>query len=41
MEDKPEGLIGNRTYDSDPLDAQLKAEGMEMNLPAPQGMQKA
>jgi hypothetical protein len=41
VEDRPEGLIGNRTYDSDPLDAQLEAEGMETNLPAPQGRQKA
>jgi hypothetical protein len=33
VEDKPEQLIGDRAYDSDPLDAWLKAEGIEMIAP--------
>jgi transposase len=30
---QPEHLIGDRAYDSDPLDAALKAEGIEMIAP--------
>jgi transposase len=30
---KPERLIGDRAYDSEPLDAELKAEGIEMVVP--------
>ncbi len=30
---KPERLIGDRAYDSDPLDAALSAEGIEMIAP--------
>jgi hypothetical protein len=32
-EEKPGRLIGDRAYDSDPLDAWLKAEGIEMIAP--------
>jgi transposase len=31
--EKPERLIGDRAYDSDPLDAQLAEEGIEMIAP--------
>jgi transposase len=31
--EKPERLIGDRAYDSDPLDAQLREEGIEMIAP--------
>jgi len=37
VEDKPEWLIGHRAYDSDPLDTQLKAEGIEMISPRRKG----
>ena len=30
---QPERLIGDKAYDSDPLDAELKAEGIEMIAP--------
>ena len=40
VEDKPERLIGDRAYDSDPLDAQLKAEGVEMISPHRKGRKK-
>ena len=30
IEAKPENLIGDRAYDSDPLDAQLRKDGIEM-----------
>ena len=30
---KPKRLIGDRAYDSDPLDAQLEAQGIEMIAP--------
>jgi IS5 family transposase len=33
VEDCPSKLVGNRAYDSDPLDAQLEAEGIEMIAP--------
>jgi transposase len=33
IEAKPENLIGDRAYDSDPLDAQLRKEGIEMIAP--------
>jgi transposase len=33
IEAKPENLIGDRAYDSDPLDAQLRKEGIEMISP--------
>jgi transposase len=33
IEAKPENLIGDRAYDSDPLDAQLREEGIEMISP--------
>jgi transposase len=33
VEDCPSKLVGDRAYDSDPLDAQLEAEGIEMIAP--------
>jgi transposase len=33
IEAKPENLIGDRAYDSDPLDAQLREQGIEMIAP--------
>jgi transposase len=33
IEAKPENLIGDRAYDSDPLDAQLRKDGIEMIAP--------
>jgi transposase len=33
VEEKPERLIGDRAYDSDPLDAELREEGVEMIAP--------
>ena len=34
IEAKPENLIGDRAYDSDPLDAELRKDGIEMIAPA-------
>jgi transposase len=33
VEEKPKRLIGDRAYDSDPLDAQLGSQGIEMIAP--------
>ena len=33
IEEKPERLIGDRAYDSDPLDASLQKQGIEMIAP--------
>jgi hypothetical protein len=33
IEAKPENLIGDRAYDSDPLDEQLRRDGIEMIAP--------
>ena len=33
IEAKPENLIGDRAYDSDPLDAELPEQGIEMIAP--------
>ncbi len=33
VEEKPERLIGDRAYDSDPLDAELGCQGIEMIAP--------
>ena len=33
IEAKPDNLIGDRAYDSDPLDAQLREQGIEMIAP--------
>ncbi len=33
IEAKPQNLIGDKAYDSDPLDEQLKSEGIEMIAP--------
>ena len=33
IEARPENLIGDRAYDSDPLDAQLRRDGIEMIAP--------
>ena len=33
LEAKPENLVGDRAYDSDPLDEQLRREGIEMIAP--------
>ena len=36
IEAKPETLIGDRAYDSDPLDDKLRKDGIEMVAPQPQ-----
>jgi transposase len=41
VEEKPERPIGDRAYDSDPLDAWLKAEGIEMIAPHRKNRKKA
>jgi hypothetical protein len=33
IEAKPENLIGDRAYDSDPLDEELRNDGIEMIAP--------
>jgi hypothetical protein len=33
IEAKPENLIGDRAYDSDPLDEELRLDGVEMIAP--------
>ena len=33
LDDKPQRLIGDKAFDSDPLDARLKPEGIEMIAP--------
>jgi hypothetical protein len=33
IEAKPENLIGDRAYDSDPLDDELRRDGIEMIAP--------
>jgi transposase len=33
IKEKPERLIGDRAYDSDPLDARLRKQGIEMIAP--------
>ena len=33
IEAKPKNLIGDRAYDSDPLDAELRKDGIEMIAP--------
>ena len=33
VDEKPKRLIGDRAYDSDPLDAELKCQGIEMIAP--------
>lgn len=33
VEEKPERLVGERAYDSDPLDAELACQGIEMIAP--------
>ena len=33
IEAKPENLIGDRAYDSDPLDEELRKDGIEMIAP--------
>jgi transposase len=38
--EKPERLIGDRAYDSDPLDAALEAQGVEMIAPHRKGRKK-
>ena len=40
VEAKPERLIGDRAYDSDPLDAELREEGIEMIAPHRRGRKK-
>lgn len=37
----PERLIGDKAYDSDPLDAELKAQGIEMIAPHKSNRKKA
>jgi transposase len=39
-EDAPERLIGDRAYDSDPLDAQLAKQGIELIAPHPDNRSK-
>ncbi len=38
--ERPEHLIGDKTYDSDPLDACLAAQGIEMIAPHRRGRKK-
>jgi transposase len=38
--EQPERLIGDRAYDSDPLDAALEAQGVEMIAPHRKGRKK-
>jgi hypothetical protein len=38
IEAKPENLIGDRAYDSDPLDAELRKDGIEMIAPDADGL---
>lgn len=33
VEDKPDDLVGDKAYDSDPLDEELREQGVEMNAP--------
>jgi transposase len=33
VDDRPEHLIGDKAYDSDPLDARLAAQGIELMAP--------
>ena len=40
MAEKPERLIGDKAYDSDPLDAKLSAQGIEMIAPHRRGRKK-
>ena len=40
IEGKPEKLIGDRAYDSDPLDAELAAQGVELIAPHRQNRKK-
>lgn len=40
IEAKPENLIGDRAYDSDPLDEELKKQGNELNAPHRANRQK-
>jgi hypothetical protein len=40
VEEKPERLIGDRAYDSDPLDAELGYQGTEMITPHRRGRRK-
>ena len=41
IEAKPENLIGDRAYDSDPLDEELRNDGIEMIAPTIQSQQAA
>lgn len=41
VEECPSKLVGDRAYDSDPLDAQLEAEGIEMIAPHRRNRKKA
>jgi transposase len=41
VEERPSKLVGDRAYDSDPLDAQLEAEGIEMIAPHRRNRKKA
>jgi transposase len=40
IEAKPENLIGDKAYDSDKLDAELRKEGVEMIAPHRKGRKK-
>lgn len=40
IEAKPEYMVGDRAYDSDPLDEELRAEGIEMIAPHRKGRKK-
>ena len=41
LDERPGRLIGDRAYDSDPLDAALKAQGVEMIAPHRKGRKKS
>jgi transposase len=40
VDEKPERLVGDRAYDSDPLDAELGCQGIEMIAPHRRGRKK-
>jgi hypothetical protein len=41
IEAKPENLVGYRAYDSDPLDEELRRDGIEMDRATPRQSQQA
>ncbi len=41
IDDSPQRLVGDRAYDSDPLDERLKSQGIEMIAPHRRGRKRA